>query len=96
MITLFDTAKEDFKEDRKGLKVLESLCELLGDLEVAGLVQNENDDRSVYIMKAIQKHISKTQDFEFVRVLPYEYKMYYKNKAYYVDVLAGKVKPRAY
>lgn len=95
MITLVDTAKEDFKKDRKGVKVFESLCELLSSLEVVHIPEMvERDDfQAGYILKAVKNHLQKTQEVEFIRMRPYEYKVFYKGKTYYVDTLYCKVEP---
>ena len=93
MITLFDEAKEDFKKDKKGLQLLESFCGLIGDLDTIGTTEEKTPEDKI-TMNAIRTHLRTTEHITFIRQERYNYKVFYKDKVYYVDTLKFTITPK--
>lgn len=92
MIKLFDEAKEDFKGRKKETKQLESMNDLLCDVEM-GL--NEEDGNNIAVRNSIEKYIENTTGIKVVRKRRFVYQIYHTNgKEYYLDVLTSELKPK--
>lgn len=92
MIKLFDEAKEDFKGHKKETKQLESMNDLLCDVEM-GL--NEEDTNYIAVRNSIEKYIENTTGIKVVRKRRFVYQIYHTNgKEYYLDVLTSELKPK--
>ena len=81
--------KEAFK--KKDIKNLEALCALLKTIEI---YYNGDDIPLAEITKAVHKFAGTVMEIMYVGMRPCEYRVVYKDKEYYLDVLREEIRER--